>query len=115
MIGLVVLPDNREPFVCKYLIDFNEHLKFIEGSYGLIFEYNEELNTMCATKRCQYMKGSNLVKEEETEPITYNFISICKECQKSNNMTTNVMPCINCSEDNCKYCKQFNVECQCDV
>jgi hypothetical protein len=116
MLGIVILRDaNREPLICKLIEDFNEYLKFIDGSYGLIFEYNQEENKMIATKRCNYIRGLNVISEDEDRKISYDFSTICKECQKNNNMYDTYRPCIKCPEDNCKYCKQFYVECQCDI
>jgi hypothetical protein len=120
MLGIIKFKKNRiseympKSYICKTIEEFNDGLRFQHNSYGIIYRYNSIFKKMIPIQQCYYDIKTNTYKLTSIScNEDYDFNTICKECQKNNNMYDILKLCINCIEDTCKYCNLTFNDCIC--
>jgi hypothetical protein len=116
MIGVILF--NNKPrtnnIICKSVHEFNDCLRFMENSYGVVYKFNPDNEKMISYKQCYYDIKLNIYKVFDISEHEYIFENICLNCQKNNDMYGILKPCHNCIYDTCKFCGLVYVDCICD-
>jgi len=112
MLGLIKFQNSiQKPQICKCIEEFNDYLRYNPNAYGIIYVFNKNTFNLEPSKSCYYEKNTykctSLFKKE-----SFDFKSICIECQENNNMY-NTISCLKCIHDTCQYCKELYIDCLC--